>query len=107
MAQREFSASVDFPIFDNGFKKKDTHPDRRGTIEISKALLTEMLTCAKRGEQPLLEVAAWNSQSKDGKTDYLYCKLQMNEYEMNKKKEAEKQAEPEATEDIFDDDLGF
>ena len=117
MDKKEFSAVVDFAVFDNNYKKTDRHPDRRGKIEMSSALLKEMLTVAQRGEQPLLEIAQWNSSSKDGKTKYLYTKMSLDEYSMNKAKEGSAPAaapaptpEPEAPTPApvpEDDVLGF
>ena len=107
MKDREFSSVVDFPIYTNDYKK-GKQPDRRGKIEISEALLREMVIVKKRGETPILEVAVWNNTSKNGKVEYLYCKLSMNEWEMNKAKEEETTADkPEDDNDPFDDDDPF
>lgn len=114
---KEFSAKVDFALFTNNNRTTDKHPNRKGTIEMSKALLQEMVTCAKRGEQPLLDIAAWENTSKDGKTQYLSCKMGIDSWKMNKAKDAKTEApesfesEPKGSDDIFgneeDDGLAF
>ena len=98
----KYGATVNFPIFDNTYKK-GKQPDRRGQIEMSKALLTEIVEAAKAGDQPLLQVAVWNNTSKKDGTPYLYCRMSLDRYSMDKAKEgdttpeapAEESSEPE------------
>ena len=101
MDDREFSAVVDFPIYVND-RKQGKQPDHRGTVEMTKELVKEMVVCIKRGEVPRLECAVWNNTSKKG-LDYMYVKVSMNEWAMNKAKKNEAVASPaeEADDDIF------
>jgi len=101
MDDREFSAVVDFPIYVND-RKQGKQPDHRGTVEMTKELVKEMVVCIKRGETPMLECAVWNNTSKKG-LDYMYVKVSMNEWAMNKAKAEETKADPieETDEDPF------
>lgn len=101
MSEKEFSAVVDFPIYVNE-NKQGKQPDHRGTIEMTKDLVRAMVTCIKRGEVPQLEIAIWNNTSKNG-LDYMYAKMSMNEWAMNKAKEDETTADKteEADDNIF------
>jgi len=107
MPNKYDGATVEFPIFKNDFKQ-GKQPDRRGQIEMSKALLKEIVEVARRGDQPILQLAVWENTSKNGK-EYLYCRMSMDEYAMNKAKEEdttpdtvapeEPESEPEEEED--------
>ena len=87
MPNKYDGATVEFPIFDNDYKK-GKQPDRRGQIEMSRALLKEMVEVGRRGETPILQLAVWENVSKKNKP-YLYCRLSMDTYAMNKAKEGD------------------
>ena len=53
-------------LFNNQQKQQDNHPDMRGELTISKALLRELVEKAKEGEQPKLTLAVWKKTSKNG-----------------------------------------
>lgn len=57
-------------LFVNNRKQQQNHPDFRGELTISKAVLKELVEKAKAGEDIKLAIAGWNKTSKAG-TDYV------------------------------------
>ena len=55
-------------LFTNSRKTKDTQPDYRGNLEISKDLLKVMVEQAKAGEKINMDIAGWKKTSKTGTT---------------------------------------
>ena len=53
-------------LFPNGMKKTESHPDFRGTLEISTDLLKVLLAQAKAGESIKMDLGAWKKQSAKG-----------------------------------------
>lgn len=102
---RDFGATVNFPIFDNSFKKGN-QPDRRGQIEMSRDLLKEIVDAAKNGEQPLLQIAVWNNRSKKDDTPYLYCRMSLDRYSMDKAKQTDTTPEPPGGQSDQEEDDG-
>jgi uncharacterized protein (DUF736 family) len=60
-------------LFTNNRKTKDTQPDFRGNLEISKDLLKVLVEQAKAGEKINMDVAGWKKTSKTG-TDFISMK---------------------------------
>jgi len=60
-------------LFTNSRKTKDTQPDYRGNLEISKDLLKIMIEQAKAGEKINMDIAGWKKTSKTG-TSFLSLK---------------------------------
>ena len=89
----EYKATVDFAIWPNGSRTGNQPHHRSGKIEVSTALLREMVDAKKRGENVILQVAAWENESRETPgLKYLGCKLSVNGWLMNneaKKKEDE------------------
>lgn len=87
----EYTAVVDFAIWPNDKRTGNQPHHRSGKIEMSNALLREMVDAKKRGENVVLQVAAWENESRDTPgLKYLGCKLSCNGWLMNneaKKKE--------------------
>ncbi len=82
----------DGAIFTNKFKDKDTKPDWTGEVEMSKAMLKELVKKVKAGDLGenggvLLKQALWNRTSKKG-NEYKYSRLEV------KKAQVEQVAEP-------------
>ncbi len=82
----------DGAIFTNKFKDKDTKPDWTGDIEMSKAMLKELVKKVKAGDLGekggvVLKQALWNRTSKNG-NEYKYSRLEV------KKEQVEQVAEP-------------
>ena len=82
----------DGAIFTNKFKDKDTKPDWTGEVEMSKAMLKELVKKVKAGDLGenggvLLKQALWNRTSKNG-NEYKYSRLEV------KKAQVEQVAEP-------------
>ena len=89
----EYTAVVDFAIWPNEKRTGNQPHHRSGKIEVSTALLREMVDAKKRGENVVLQVAAWENESRETPgLKYLGCKLSVNGWLMNseaKKKEDE------------------
>ena len=66
----------DGAIYVNDFKQGDKQPDWTGKIELSKALLKQLVEKVKSNpdENPEVRVALWDRTSKAGK-DYKYARL--------------------------------
>ena len=82
----------DGAIFTNKFKDKDTKPDWTGEVEMSKAMLKELVKKVKSGDLGenggvILKQALWNRTSKNG-NEYKYSRLEV------KKAQVEQVAEP-------------
>jgi len=88
----EYKAVVDFGLWPNDGRSGNQPHHRSGKIEMSDALLREMVDARKRGENVVLQVAAWDNTSRDNpNVKYLGCKLSCNGWLMNneaKKKES-------------------
>lgn len=96
------NARVQFAVFPNNYKQKDTHPDHRGSMEISEALLREMFTLRQQGKLPILEIAMWNREGKESGKPYMGGSISVDEYRMKEKYGAQSAAnEP----DPFNDPL--
>jgi len=53
-------------LFINNRKQKASHPDFRGELTLSKALLKELVERVKEGKEAKLTLAVWKKQSKAG-----------------------------------------
>jgi len=80
----EYKAVVDFAIWPNQKQSGNQPHHRSGKIEMSGALLREMVDAKKRGENVVLQIAAWENDSRDiPGLKYLGCKLSVNGWLMN------------------------
>ena len=104
----EYKAVVDFGLWPNDGRSGNPPHNRSGKIELSNALLREMVDAKKRGENVILQVAAWENTSRENGTKYLGCKLSCNGWLMNnaaKKKEDDLEGTyPKDTEEKEEDD---
>jgi len=53
-------------LFINNRKQKVSHPDFRGELTLSRALLKELVERVKEGKEAKLTLAVWKKQSKAG-----------------------------------------
>lgn len=53
-------------LFINNRKKSQSHPDFRGELTLSKALLKELVERVKEGKEAKLSLAVWKKKSKAG-----------------------------------------
>jgi uncharacterized protein (DUF736 family) len=53
-------------LFINNRKNSQNHPDFRGELTLSKALLKELVEKAKAGEEPKMSLSVWKKKSKAG-----------------------------------------
>jgi len=53
-------------LFINNRKKQQNHPDFRGELTLSKALLKELVEKVKEGKEAKLALAVWKKKSKAG-----------------------------------------
>jgi predicted transglutaminase-like protease len=53
-------------LFINNRKKQTNHPDFRGELTLSKALLKELVEKVKEGKEAKLSLAVWKKKSKAG-----------------------------------------
>jgi uncharacterized protein (DUF736 family) len=58
-------------LFPNDRKQKETHPDFRGHLDISKEMVNRIVEMAQAGLKPELKIAAWNRESRAG-AQYFY-----------------------------------
>ena len=101
----------DGAIFTNKFKDKDTKPDWTGEVEMSKAMLKELVKKVKAGDLGenggvILKQALWNRTSKNG-NEYKYSRLEVKK-EQVEQSVAEPVTSVNADVDTFnDEDLPF
>ena len=57
-------------LFENNRRQKDTHPNMRGELTLTKPLLKELVEMAKAGKEIKLSLSAWNKRAKSG-TEYV------------------------------------
>jgi hypothetical protein len=57
-------------LFENNRRQKDTHPNMRGELTLTKPLLKELVEMAKSGKEIKLSLSAWNKRAKSG-TEYV------------------------------------
>lgn len=57
-------------LFVNKRREKESHPNHRGELTLTKDLLKQLVEQVKAGGEAKLSVAAWNKTSKGG-LDYL------------------------------------
>jgi len=57
-------------LFENNRRQKDSHPNMRGELTLTKPLLKELVEMAKAGKDIKLSLSAWNKRAKSG-TDYV------------------------------------
>lgn len=85
----DYTAVVDFALWPNDGRSGNQPHHRSGKLEMTDALLREMVDARKRGETVYLQVAAWDNTSReDASKKYLGCKLSVNGYLMNKEAKA-------------------
>tara|TARA_R100000935_G_scaffold54075_1_gene82523 strand:+ start:650 stop:982 length:333 start_codon:yes stop_codon:yes gene_type:complete len=102
----------DGAIFTNKFKDKDTKPDWTGDVEMSKAMLKELVNKLKAGEVGenggvILKQALWNRTSKNG-NEYKYSRLEPKKIQVEDKPVAEPVASVNDDTNTFnDEDLPF
>jgi uncharacterized protein (DUF736 family) len=53
-------------LFINNRKKQQNHPDFRGELTLSKALLKDLVERVKEGKEAKLTLAVWKKKSKAG-----------------------------------------
>ena len=68
-------------LFENGYKKSETHPDLQGTIELTDEQLSTILKQRKSGEKPTLKMAGWKRNAKNTGASYLYLSIEAVEKE--------------------------
>jgi hypothetical protein len=62
-------------LFVNKDRKKDSHPNFRGHIEVTNAQIKRLIQMAKNGQEPKLQVASWKRKSKAGE-HYMYMQTE-------------------------------
>lgn len=77
---------IEFPVFPNK-NKTGKQPDFRGRIEMSKALAKEIVEAIKKGDTPYLQIAFWNNTAKATQEEYLYGRMSMDTWFMDKERE--------------------
>jgi len=94
----EYKAVVDFGLWPNEKRTGNQPHHRSGKIELSDALLREMVDAKRRGENVILQVAAWENSSRDVPgLKYLGCKLSVNGWLMNANAKRKEDAGVEGT----------
>lgn len=62
-------------VFINDRKNKETHPDWRGHLDITKAQIDQLVRMGRSGQKVRLQIAAWDRESGSGK-EYMYLKAE-------------------------------
>ena len=83
--------SLNFALFDNNNKSKDTHPDFTGPVSVDSDFvdfISNLVNLIDRvgSDKIILKVAGWKRESKNG-TQYVSCSINVDEYRMNKESE--------------------
>jgi hypothetical protein len=55
-------------LFENNRRQKESHPNMRGELTLTKPLLKELVEMAKSGKEIKLSLSAWNKRAKSGTT---------------------------------------
>lgn len=79
--------NVSGAIFANDRREKDTHPHGRGKIEITEAFMRKLVEIRRGGRLPILSIAMWKREPRDGKKGYMSLSVGIDEYAMDKRDE--------------------
>ncbi len=85
----------DGAIFKNKDKKKETHPDFRGHVNITSKQLKRLAKMGKKGQEVKLTLALWKRKSQNG-LKYWFIST-----------EAYMKPEQDSSNDFADDDIPF
>lgn len=93
-------------LFENTRRQKDSHPNMRGELTLTKPLLKELVEMAKAGKEIKLSLSAWNKRAKSG-TEYVSIAAQAY-VEFKKEDSAPAPAPaPAPKQEVSDDDIPF
>jgi hypothetical protein len=93
-------------LFENNRRQKESHPNMRGELTLTKPLLKELVEMAKAGKEIKLSLSAWNKNAKSGMP---YVSLAAQAYvEFKKDGDTPPQAsKPAPQPEASDDDVPF
>lgn len=91
-------------LFENNRRQKDTHPNMRGELTLTKPLLKELVEMAKAGKEIKLSLSAWNKRAKSG-TEYVSLAAQA--YVEFKKDGDTSASAPAPKAEVADEDVPF
>jgi hypothetical protein len=97
-------------LFENDRRTKDSHPNFRGELTLTKPLLKELVDMAKEGKEIKISLSVWNKVAKSGKA-YMsiaaqaYVEYSKNEQQSRNDRPATPPPPPKG--DFSDDDVPF
>lgn len=104
--------NVSGAIFPNDNREKDTHPHGRGKIEITEAFMRKLVEIRRGGRLPILSIAMWKREPREGKKGYMSLSVGIDEWAMDKRdeelglKKDEPASKPAEDMDPFGDPFG-
>lgn len=54
-------------LWENRYKTSDRHPDKKGTLLITRELLMQLVDQQGKGDSYLVEISAWERETREGK----------------------------------------
>lgn len=96
-------------LFENDRRSKDSHPNFRGELTLTKPLLKELVDMAKEGKEIKISLSVWNKVAKSGKAYMSIAAQAFVEYNKNERSEQERTPPPAPPkkEEFGDDDVPF
>jgi hypothetical protein len=97
-------------LFENTRRNKDSQPNFRGDLTLTKPLLKELVEMAKAGKEIKMSLSVWNKRARSG-TEYMsiaaqaYVEYKKDGDSDNRRRDPEPEQEPQK--DINDDDVPF
>ena len=96
-------------LFENDRRSKDSHPNFRGELTLTKPLLKELVDMAKENREIKISLSVWNKVAKSGKAYMSIAAQAFVEYNKNERSEQERTPPPapQKKEEFSDDDVPF
>jgi len=63
---------TDGGLWPNKDKKSQNHPDKTGRVKVTREQIKGLIAMAKKGEEPVLKLAAWDRKAQDTGAPYQY-----------------------------------
>lgn len=94
-------------LFENDRRSKDSHPNFRGELTLTKPLLKELVDMAKSGNEIKMSLSVWNKVAKSGKAYMSIAAQAFVEYGKNDREERIQPPALAKKEEVSNDDLPF
>lgn len=98
-------------LFENDRRSKDSHPNFRGELTLTKPLLKELVDMAKEGKEIKISLSVWNKVAKSGKAYMSIAAQAFVEYSKNEQQSRNDRPAPAPApapkEEFGNDDVPF